>query len=360
MNTSSLIYPELIDLLDEYPDSALATVINTVGSTPQKAGNSALIGANGLLSGTVGGGMTELKVVQQSQLLTESKKSGLFSFELHGEIATGSESICGGNMTILIDANPLLQLPVFRQIKSNLELHIPGVLVTWLNKSEKEKTGISRCWFTKDNEHFIPAEWGKTVVTEVLRMLKNPHPCCQVIEMKDQESGLDDLVFLECLLPKPTLIISGAGHIGQSLTLLGKFLGFEVIVWDDRPEYANQTKIPEADVVLSGTVEESLGQIVILDDSFLVIVTKGHKSDAEILRKFIGSKAAYIGMIGSKAKVKQMKDSFLENRWATPDEWSRIYTPVGLDIGAKTVEEISVSIAAQLVKVRNQIAVSHG
>jgi len=164
---------------------------------------------------------------------------------------------------------------------------------------------------------------------------------------------------LERILPKPSLIIAGAGHIGHSLAHLGKFLGFDVVVWDDRPEYANQNMFPDADVVLSGTVDESLGQIPVQDDSYLVIVTRGHKSDADVLRKFITSNAAYIGMIGSKAKVTQMKALFLENAWATPEQWSRIYTPVGLDIGAQTVEEIAISIAAQLVKVKNQKSASH-
>ncbi|MDP2887569.1 MAG: XdhC family protein, partial [Bacteroidota bacterium] len=164
---------------------------------------------------------------------------------------------------------------------------------------------------------------------------------------------------LERIHPKPSLIIAGAGHIGHSLAHLGKFLGFDVVVWDDRHEYANQNMFPDVDVVLSGTVDESLGQIPVQDDSYLVIVTRGHKSDADVLRKFIGGNAAYIGMIGSKAKVAQMKALFLENTWATPEQWSRIYAPVGLDIGAQTVEEIAISIAAQLVKVKKQKSASH-
>ena len=120
MNTSSCIYPELIDLLRQYPDCVLVTVVSTRGSTPQKAGSSALIGPEGLLAGTVGGGMTELKVIQQSQLLLKTKKSKLLSFELHGEIAKGSESICGGSMTLLMDASPAAHLSVFTLLKNSL------------------------------------------------------------------------------------------------------------------------------------------------------------------------------------------------------------------------------------------------
>jgi len=184
-------------------------------------------------------------------------------------------------------------------------------------------------------------------------MLCNPTAeSSRMISLKENEAGFAGFAFLERILPKPALIIAGAGHIGQSLVHLGKYLGFEVTVWDDRPEYADQTRIPEADIVLSGAID-SLEKINIQDDSYLVIVTRGHKSDAEVLRKFVKTNAAYIGMIGSKAKVAQMKTSFFENGWATSEQWNRIYTPVGLKIGAQTVEEIAVSIAAQLVKVRN-------
>jgi xanthine dehydrogenase accessory factor len=155
------------------------------------------------------------------------------------------------------------------------------------------------------------------------------------------------------------LIIAGAGHIGQALAKLGKFLGFSVAVWDDRPEYADPSKIDDAEMVLTGTVDEIFSQITIQDDCYLAIVTRGHKSDAEVLRKFIGTNASYIGMVGSKAKVAQMKTSFLENGWATHEQWSRIHSPIGFDIGAKTVEEIAISIAAELVKVRNQKDASH-
>ena len=120
MSSSICIYPELVALLQQQTECILATVISTQGSTPQKSGSSALIGNSGLLAGTVGGGITEVKVIQQAQFLLKTKKSGLFAYELHGEIFKGSESICGGSMTILLDATPDLHLPVFNQLKDSL------------------------------------------------------------------------------------------------------------------------------------------------------------------------------------------------------------------------------------------------
>jgi xanthine dehydrogenase accessory factor len=102
-------------------------------------------------------------------------------------------------------------------------------------------------------------------------------------------------------------------------------------------------------------LDETLGNLLIDRDSFIVIVTRGHKNDADVLRKFIGSGAGYIGMIGSGRKIAQVRESFLGNAWATPEQWNKIYTPIGLEIGSKTVQEIALSIAAQLVNVRNQL-----
>ena len=357
MKSSSCIYDRLTELIQLSPECVLATVISTQGSTPQKAGSLALIGSKGLLAGTIGGGITEMKVIQESQIRIKSKESGLLLFELQGKIEKGSESICGGNMRILLDATPKLYIPTFRQLNKSLENRIPGVLVSWIDQSDPENLDITRYWFTKDNELFFPGELGRAVDSIVTKMLDYPFASCQSVEMATPEYNQNDLILLESILPKPNLIIAGAGHIGQSLAPIAKTLGFSVTVWDDRPEYADQTRFPDADTFLSGI--ENLEKITVRHDTWVVIVTHGHKSDAEVLRKFIDSEAAYIGMIGSKAKVSQMKTLFLENGWATLEQWNRIYSPVGLDIGAQTVEEIAVSIAAQLIQVRNQNTISH-
>lgn len=359
MNASSSIYPELIEILYKKTPCVLATVIQTQGSTPQKAGSSALIGINQLLAGTVGGGMTELKVIQQSQTIIKSKKSGLFSFNLNGELVNGSDSICGGSMTILMDATPELHFPVFLQLKNSLEDRKSGVLMTLIDESNPENIKINRYWFPKTDQLQLSDDLRNEIEPVISEMIQNPIVSfSRLIPVKGLEFCLKGFVFLESIVSKPSLIIAGAGHIGRSLAHLGKFLGFEVIVWDDRPEYADQTLIPDADVVLSGSLD-LLEQLEIKDETYLVIVTHGHKNDAEVLRKFISKSAAYIGMIGSKAKISQMKTTFLENGWASPDQWAQIYTPVGLNIGALTVEEIAISIAAQLVQVRNQRKLSN-
>lgn len=353
MKSSTCHYPEIIEILQDRIPCVLATVIRTQGSTPQKAGSSALIGNEGLLIGTVGGGITELKVVQQSKVLLNSKKSGIFSFDLSGDLTKGSDSICGGGMTILLDSAPEMHLAEFQQLKKSLEDRKPGVLVTWINELHPEEITISRSWFSKTKTPPLPDEIKQATASVISELLENSTGnSIQLISVNEIENK--GTILLEHVVPKPSLIIAGAGHIGQSLAQLGTFLGFEVTVWDDRSEYADKSEFPDNVLVLNGSADSFKKQIHILTDSYLVIVTRGHKSDAEVLRNFVGTEAAYIGMIGSKAKVSQMRKSFIENKWASEEQWNRIYTPVGLEIGAQTVEEIALSIAAQLVQVRNK------
>jgi xanthine dehydrogenase accessory factor len=161
---------------------------------------------------------------------------------------------------------------------------------------------------------------------------------------------------MEPVFPLPRLIIAGAGHIGKALSHLGCLLDFEVTVIDSRLEFANNSRLPDADYIITGNIGELLKKQHKDRNTYIVIVTRGHSDDAEALSACIGSPAAYIGMIGSKPKVALMKKKFIEEGLASEAEWSSIHTPIGLDIGSKTVNEIAVSIAAQLVKLRREAA----
>jgi xanthine dehydrogenase accessory factor len=131
-------------------------------------------------------------------------------------------------------------------------------------------------------------------------------------------------------------------------------------VIDDRADFADRESVPDADEVVAGDFASSLRAIPDSPGNYFVVVTRGHERDAEALRACLGRPAAYVGMIGSKSKVAAMRREFLEKGWATADEWARIRSPIGLEIGSKTVEEIAVSIAAELVLVRSSIPGKRG
>ena len=151
---------------------------------------------------------------------------------------------------------------------------------------------------------------------------------------------------------KYDVIIIGAGHIGQAVSHLGSLLDFEVTVIDDRLEFANKDRLPEADHVIVDDIGKAVQELTISTDSYIVIVTRGHRDDSDALKQCIDSNAAYIGMIGSSRKIKLMRKMFLQEGWATPTRYDRVHAPIGIDIHSKTVQEIAVSIAAEIILVK--------
>ena len=158
-------------------------------------------------------------------------------------------------------------------------------------------------------------------------------------------------IYVEVVESKPVFIVVGAGHIGRSLSKLADFLDFHVVVVDDREDFANEERLPEADEVICGDYEESLGRYVINANTYIVMVTRGHKQDELSLRCCLGRGAAYLGMIGSKRRTATVIEH-LRDEGFDPAELAKIHTPIGLDIGAETPEEIAISIMAEVIMQR--------
>ena len=158
-------------------------------------------------------------------------------------------------------------------------------------------------------------------------------------------------LFIEVAVPRPSLLIVGAGHIGQSLAQMGKLLGFRVVVLDDRPDYANAQRFPEADEIIVADFIETLSNYPITDTAYIVLVTRGHRYDEQSLRQILNSSATYIGMIGSRRRVATVLRHLAEEGYP-PERLRQVYSPIGLDIGAQTPEEIALSIMAEIVNVR--------
>jgi xanthine dehydrogenase accessory factor len=348
------IYLQLLDHQINRSHLVLATVTRTKGSTPQKPGSSAVFNKNGLIYGTVGGGVVEGRVTKLAREALKSGKSKQVEFNLANDISSKEEAICGGQITVLIDANVRNHLSVFEQLKAAYEKRMPGVLITMVTKFSEDAVLINRYWMTDNVKPGIPVEFLTNIEPVVTSMLSGCDPSdYRELELSIADEEPSSLFFLEPVFPSEKLIIAGAGHIGRVLAHLGSMIDFEVTVIDDRPEYANTENIPDAHHIIVNDIGKSLQELNKSDDTFVVIVTRGHKDDAEALKPCIGSKLAYTGMIGSKNKIASMKSTFIDNKWATLEEWDSIYTPIGLEIKSKTVEEIAISIAAQLVLVRN-------
>ena len=161
-------------------------------------------------------------------------------------------------------------------------------------------------------------------------------------------------VLVEPLVPNPLLLIVGGGHIGQALAVQADLVGFDILVIDDRPEFTAADLFPTEATMRCGPIVEEINRLPIGSDTYIVIVTRGHRHDAEALAVCLHKPAAYIGMIGSRRKVGMMRKEFIESGRATAAEFDRVYAPIGLDIGSVTVPEIAASITAQLIAVRRK------
>lgn len=163
--------------------------------------------------------------------------------------------------------------------------------------------------------------------------------------------GGDLELFFEVLACPPRLIIAGAGHIAQPLAEIAALAGFQVTVVDDRAEYASARRFPHAAELLIGPYQKLMHSLPIDEDTYVVLVTRGHVHDRACLEVVIRTPAAYIGMIGSKRRVRTVLDRLAEDGVGA-ETLERVHAPIGLDIGAETPAEIAVAIMAEMIKVR--------
>lgn len=158
-------------------------------------------------------------------------------------------------------------------------------------------------------------------------------------------------VFVEPVIPQPTAMIFGAGHISKSLAKVAQMAGFRTVIVDDRDMFANRERFPDADEVFADEYEAVFPKLNVNETTYLIIVTRGHRDDMRVLKWAVGTNAKYISMIGSKRKVINVVRE-LEKEGIPASAFERIHAPMGFDIGAITPEEIAVSVAAEMIAVR--------
>jgi xanthine dehydrogenase accessory factor len=169
-----------------------------------------------------------------------------------------------------------------------------------------------------------------------------------------QSESIRARILFETIRPQPCLLICGAGHIGRALAQIGLILGFRAVVIDDRAEFASRAYFPDTHIELRAQpFVEAVQQIRVTDNTSIVIVTRGHKHDEDCLRLLLDSSAQYIGMIGSRRRVAVVIEK-LQGEGFSKEQLGRIYAPIGLDIGARTPEEIALTILAEIILIRNR------
>jgi len=350
------IYRFILESCDKKPGLALTTIISSTGSAPQKEGASAVFSSAGLETGTVGGGILEETVKSASIKSITEKMPLIVSINLDNTTNDFESAICGGTVRVLIDPSVSKQRNFISSLKEISGRNVPFAVVTLIYPEKGEKVRTEKYVVAKDFPCVnLPQKYKDFLVCESEKLLTDKDSARLVLlEAEALPGGEKIMAAIEPVFPQPRLIIAGAGHIGKALSHLGKFLDFEVTVIDDRPEFANPVNLPDADNIITDDIGNAIGTIRKDSNTYIVIVTRGHTKDAEALRACINSSAAYIGMIGSKTKVEKMRRDFLSKGWATEQQWAKIHSPIGVKINSKSVEEIAISIAAELIMMKNR------
>jgi xanthine dehydrogenase accessory factor len=357
------IYRKIIELIDAQRRFALVLVLKADGSTPLKAGAKAIIEEDGHIIGTIGGGQVEAEAQKRAIEACKSGEPLVFDFQLHGISKNDNEPICGGTMRILIDPISSKDKAIYTHVTEAIEQRRRGVLLTTIKLHPGTPCGEST--HTKVDIKWIPENQIANHIIfpgseKIFSCLK--YERAQLFIEGEPKKDTLTKVFVEPVIPRPNLIIAGGGHIGQALALQASLVGFDINVIDDRLEFTDPALYPEGTKTYCDDIPEKVAELLKDDESYIVIVTRGHKLDAEVLEACISRKGwpgshkpvVYIGMIGSERKVKLMRKNFIESGLATADEFDRVFAPIGLDIGSVTVAEIAVSITAQLIAVRRK------
>jgi xanthine dehydrogenase accessory factor len=353
------MYRQVKQFMDDGETLAVATIVSTLGSTPRGVGAKMVTTASGEILGTVGGGCGEAEVRREAIQVIRTRKPTLVRVELLDEIESDSPAVCGGILNVFVD--PWwqdAQAPVCGKLTEEL-IHVTdegaaAVMATVIQADHLDDVHPGdKCLIRNgalksgsiNNEELLQA-----ILKEADNRLSKEDSRQVILELPGTAGKAE--VFFEVLTAIRKAIIVGAGHLAIPLVQIAKMLGFHVTVLDDRVIYANRDRFPQADEVLAGDMAETLSQMEITPQTYIILITRGHQFDEPCLRAVIHKPAKYIGMIGSKRRIKACFIRFRDEDKIPEELLKRVYAPIGLDINAESPEEIALSIIAEMVKVR--------
>ncbi|MDX2255498.1 MAG: XdhC family protein [Pseudanabaenaceae cyanobacterium bins.39] len=306
-----MIYEDLLTCLRQGA-VVVATVIKTTGSVPREVGAKMLITGDRCWD-TIGGGAGEAKVISHAQQILQSGQKQCLKIDLTGAISSQPmEGICGGLMEVWLERwQGESAIATVEQIITQLKR---GQSVTLITPYDD---GIPYIGTSPTSQSVSPA-------------------------------------FIETIQPEPTLLIIGAGHVGEQLAKIGHLLGFQIAIQDDRSDWANQERYPQA-IALYDQIETALSQLSHHQHLYIALVTRGYRQDLTALTAILNQNRdyIYIGMIGSQRRIQQVLRE-IDQIGIPKAKLRSLYAPIGLQIGALTPAEIAVSIAAEIIMVRRQ------
>ena len=339
------IIEHIVDSVNEQQEIVTATILEKSGSAPREAGAKMVIRRDASIEGTIGGGTLEAMAIRLAPERFKTKQCSIEDIELTDDDARAAGMVCGGEVSVLleyIDALDVDQLNIHHKAQELKSSETDFVMITKISPANRQISGKNK-WICTETDLFGEEDKEVQGIVKDLRENFN-HVKFHIYVGKNR-------YMIEPFYTIDRLYIIGAGHVSQQIAALTKTLGFYTVVLDDREAFANKERFPTADEVhvVSSTYEGLIKEVGIAKNSYIVIVTRG--VDTVVLGEVLHAKAKYIGMIGSKTKKNYSFSKLLEQGFSQK-ELDDVYCPIGVTINAQTPEEIAISIAAELIKVR--------
>lgn len=342
--------------LAERKKTALATVVHVEGSSYRRPGARMLVREDGMLTGTISGGCLEGDALRKALLAIHENKNKLVTYDTTNEddATFGVQLGCNGIVHILFEPlNDLQKNNPLQLLRTVSAQRSDAVLVTLFSLQKKQDqlgtvcSMISTGDFENEREG-IPEEIKQTILDDATSALMTQSSIIKTYNRIDQELN----AFIQLVHPSVSMIIFGAGNDAIPLVTIGRLSGWDVTVIDGRATHATTRRFAEADKVQVLKAEESLKNITMDKLTVCVLMTHNYNYDLEVLRRLLLTECHYIGILGPKKKLGRMMDELSESGITfTPEQLKKVYSPVGLDIGAESAEEIALSVAAEIKSV---------
>lgn len=345
------LFQKICEVIHAGQPVALATIVATKGSLPMSKRAKMLVFQDGSILGTVGGGMLEATVIQEARHVLHAGSPKMLAIDLTSDQIEAEGLTCGGTVEILVECfSPEMPHAVMQEIADISAAAQSAMMATLLDEP------ISRKMVIRADGTSVGTFGNAVIDREILRRAQ-PHIGQEYVETRTVEiAGQPPMrVFFETMLPHPTAYVFGGGHVSLFLSKILHFIGFDFVVIDDREQFANAARFPEAKACIAHDFAGVFERLA-LDphSSYIIILTRGHASDMIVLEQALRANVKYIGMIGSKRKVKLFMEH-LQEHGVSQTQLEKIHAPIGMEIGADTPEEIAISIAAELIRIRRGI-----
>lgn len=341
------ILPTLEDWLPLNKSVAVATVINTWGSSPRVVGSKMIISFDGEMAGSVSGGCVEAAVVAESIKVIESRESRLLHYGVTDEDAWDIGLACGGEIDIFLRP---LDWNIFQALINHWKNDKPVVNVV-LIQGRKELMGEEILFMEDEVVCSRQAKHFQSLVeNQVLGLLDRGVPIRKSIIAQD---GTELEFFFDVIAPPPTLVVVGGVHVAVPLISLANTLGYKTVVIDPRKQFGNVMRFPHANRIINEWPKQAFTKINLTSSTAVAVLTHDPKIDDSALECVLSSPIFYLGVLGSSKTQGKRRQRLLDLGFSI-SQVAKIKGPIGIDLGGKSPEEIALAIMAEIVKTKNK------